>query len=224
MNKIFLLKFIKKEYAKNLIEDGIMFCSLAKSFRDTKEFSKKKLDSEEGKPSDLYVFALEDKDNSRLIPINILVNDAACVFCTMLIEQKDFINNTYTMDYNVFNNLVNDGDKIEDYVIVIIKDGKSFIDMIENSVKKLDLAYKFTKVIYDDHKYIHDYPLFSDEHSFEIYTHKSKIYEEQKEFRFIIQNRENQPLKLSIDTDWFSKENTVCCKCRKDGNLTIILQ
>ena len=206
------LKVTKTEYINDLTKHGNLYFSLAEEFRNRKRYGGKKYDSEEGSLSTQYRLLI-DFGNNNFGNRNTIVDMShakakgnECIYCLKTIYWDEVKSNQVVIPYNFFGDLIENDDWAE-YSLLLIKNTVGFLDCVEQTAKLQDYTYSFRLVEYDDHSFECSYPLFSDAYAMETYFHKRVKFEEQAEYRLLLQNRNYEEFKLQIGTDFFTADN-----------------
>ena len=221
MKKIIgFLKIAKTEYIEDLVLYGNLYFSLAESFRDKNQYDVEKLDLFEGALSEhgkiLIDIGSERKphfvDSRSSGKITIKGNE--CIYCIRSIYEDNL---EYISQNRIAIHLhpgfipgIIGNDEWSNYSFLFIRDSIGFLDVVESAAKKIGVPYKFAPVCYDDHLYDILHPLFSDAYAIEAYMHKNCFpYQNQQEYRFLVQNTEHRDIVINIGTNFFQPGNFI---------------
>ncbi|GGX01483.1 hypothetical protein [Salegentibacter mishustinae] len=189
----YLIKFSEEKYINDLYENGTIFLNTFEYFQ-TQENNDFRGDPEEAtiqiknfpNPEN-YVIELTDTrtgDSIRKVPGEIFLSyknlNPGNLYCMTCIKHSDFKNGKFEID-----------SKLEEFGnhALLINDPKEFKKRLEKEIHRLNLTYQARAVRYYD-KWKHNGPL--------TLFHKTVDYSYQNEYRIVVPNNSNKPIKINI--------------------------
>ena len=189
----YLIKFSKEKYIKDLYEKGTIFLNTFDYFQ-TQENNNFRGDPEEATVQiknfpdpENYVIELTDTktgESIRKIPGEVFLSyknlNAGNLYCMTCIKHSDFKKGKFQIDSKL--------EEFGDHAL-LINNPKEFKVRLEKEIYKSKFKYQARAIRYYD-KWKHNGPL--------TLFHKSVDYSYQNEFRIVVPNNSNKPIKLNI--------------------------
>ena len=189
------IKFGEKKYIKKLFEEGELFLNTVDYY--TKQENKEIGDSWEDVVWTEPITDFKSRVNNTVItaPSGSLQiheqNLSQNLYCLWSLDDNRAIDNmnkednSLIIDTSNYNGFVNDGQ----VCYVVITNLEAFIDRVKNELNKRNLKSKFGSVEY----------FREDKHVGVVHRFmKRNKYKKQNEFRIIVDNKDNSPLKINI--------------------------